>query len=411
MDAQKVLENILADYVRDFKASKVVQAIERKIGKGICRYTEAEMMAQESGRILESAFRKYLPEALTDGKLFRETAEIVLKNPMLLGSRDVRDAAVRIQRGMNEAADIGIDAIVPEVNEDQINGIITGICNAESFEAGEEKLYDQVGNFLEGYVDDFVHDNAEFQYQAGMEPKVIRTAAGKCCTWCDNLAGTYLYEDVRDKGNDVWRRHNNCHCLVEYDPGKKDRKRVRVGGPRSTDPGKTGRIAFAEAGFEKPDAEAAAAVDLERTQWEKVNPNRKQRIQGGFAAFPENDRAGINVLNVKPKQGYFDVAMHGETDSVGFGTKAPNMKAKDLARIIRRDESYHGGPVRLLSCSTGQRIGDEYCFAEELANALGQKVEAPNAILIIQPNGDLKVGLFGEGEFITFEPNERRRIR
>lgn len=234
MDAQKVLESILADYVRDYKASRVIQAIDRKIEKGIYRYSEAEMLAQESGRILESAFRKYLPEALTDGKLFRATAEVVLKNPMLQGSRDVRNAAVRIQRGLNEQAGIGINAIVPEVNEDQINGIITGICNAQSFEAEEEKLYDQVGNFLEGYVDDFVHDNAEFQYQAGLDPYIERISTGKCCKWCDGLTGTYPYEKVRDRGNDVFRRHNNCHCVISYNPGNGSKKRQNVHSKRWT---------------------------------------------------------------------------------------------------------------------------------------------------------------------------------
>ena len=57
------------------------------------------------------------------------------------------------------------------------------------------------------------------------------------------------------------------------------------------------------------------------------------------------------------------------------------------------------------------RVGDEYCFAEELANALGQAVEAPNDKLYIDENGGLRVVLLGDGDFITFEPNERRRMR
>ncbi|MBO5536901.1 MAG: hypothetical protein J6B53_16135 [Clostridia bacterium] len=36
----------------------------------------------------------------------------------------------------------------------------------------KETFFDQVGNFLEGHVDDSVHDNAGFQYVAGLETNI-----------------------------------------------------------------------------------------------------------------------------------------------------------------------------------------------------------------------------------------------
>ena len=62
-------------------------------------------------------------------------------------------------------------------------------------------------------------DNADFQYKAGLSPKIVRTSTGNCCEWCDKLAGTYEYSDVRKTGNNVWRRHSYCRCLVDYHPG------------------------------------------------------------------------------------------------------------------------------------------------------------------------------------------------
>ena len=244
MNTEEILEKILAQYVREYRASEKIKAINRKIRKGIYRYSEAEMLAQESGEILARAFRKYLPEALTDGYLYRETAEVVLKSPLLQSSRDVRAAAIGIQKGINEQAGIGMIPIEPEINMDQIDGILSGICGTKGYAAGEDVLMDQVGNFLEGYVDDFVRENADFQYQSGLEPKVIRTAAGKCCKWCSNLAGVYKYEDVRDKGNDVWKRHRNCHCVIEYDPGQKSRNKNARN--LSTDRGRNDRIKLSE---------------------------------------------------------------------------------------------------------------------------------------------------------------------
>ena len=52
---------------------------------------------------------------------------------------------------------------------------------------------------------------------------------------------------------------------------------------------------------------------------------------------------------------------------------------------------------------------DDYCFAEELANALGGVVKAPNDLLYIMPNGKMCVGEFRGGKFVDNHPNQRRR--
>ena len=76
-------------------------------------------------------------------------------------------------------------------------------------------------------VDDTIKTNADLHYQVGLSPKIERISTGKCCAWCDKLAGIYNYEDVKNTGNDVFRRHRGCNCLIIYDP-KNGSKRVNV---------------------------------------------------------------------------------------------------------------------------------------------------------------------------------------
>ena len=225
MDYSEILASILEMYAEELESSQAVQAIRKKVEKGITRYEDAEDLAREIGGILNDAFRRYLPEALTNGRLYREAADIVIRRPMLRGTQDVKDVTVRIQQGINKKNNLEWSAVVPEVNDDQLTGIITGICNANSYEAGKETLFDQTENFLEGYVDDFVQENADFGYRSGLNPTVERTVRANCCSWCADRAGTYNYEDVRDKGNEVWRRHKNCHCTITYSPGTADRSK------------------------------------------------------------------------------------------------------------------------------------------------------------------------------------------
>ncbi len=149
----------------------------------------------------------------------------------------------------------------------------------------------------------------------------------------------------------------------------------------------------------------------ERKGWIKPVPQAKRKIQQGFEAFPDGDILKSYIQSVKPFKNCYDIAMHGTPDSVCFGTKTSSMDARDLARVILHDPDYrHGQPVRLLACSTGQRVTPEsYCFAEELANALGAVVYAPNLKMYIQPNGNYYVGQWKEGRMIEFVPNKRRR--
>ena len=226
MNYDEILRKIIRKYGIMTDNIRQMQIIESKLARHAATYADAENYAQEIGRILTDIFREYLPEALEDGRLYRAAAEVLVQNPMIQAGNDVGRVARLIQEDLNGQAGIGMKAIDPELNQDQIDGIITGICNAPGFMNNEEQFMDQVANFLEGHVDDYVRENAGFQSDAGLTVTVQRIADAKCCRWCSNLAGSYPYEEVRDRNNDVWRRHNNCHCQVIYDPRGSKRRRV-----------------------------------------------------------------------------------------------------------------------------------------------------------------------------------------
>lgn len=241
----EVLARIIEEMSSGMEGSRKAKEIAEKIARGKATYDDALEYARESGRIMTGSMKRNLPEVLTDGKLYRAEADVVVRQPMKRSGKQVAETAAQIQQQLNEQAEIGINAIVPEVNEEQITGIITGICNAESYESGSGQLFSQIENFLEGTVDDCVRENAEFHYQAGLEPTIERRAVGKCCSWCEAVAGTYRYSDVSDKGNDVFRRHKNCHCIVSYNPGNGSKRRQNVHSKRWTDTGRDDRIALA----------------------------------------------------------------------------------------------------------------------------------------------------------------------
>lgn len=78
---------------------------------------------------------------------------------------------------------------------------------------------------LQSYIPEAIKQNAAFHYQAGLSPQIVRRTNGRCCKWCRDLAGTYSYPTETE---DVYRRHENCTCTVDYHPGNGKAKNART---------------------------------------------------------------------------------------------------------------------------------------------------------------------------------------
>ena len=131
----------------------------------------------------------------------------------------VAGMSTRIQQVLNDNAGFHMKALRPDLNEDRVKGLVNLATSADQYEDKRKELEADVVNFSQRISADGFHKNAEFQYTSGFTPKIRREAESGCCKWCQALEGTYDYADVRDTGNDVWRRHRGCKCIVEYDPG------------------------------------------------------------------------------------------------------------------------------------------------------------------------------------------------
>lgn len=81
-----------------------------------------------------------------------------------------------------------------------------------------------ITNYMQSFVDDTMKRNAEFQSKAGVSPKIVRKSPTKCCPWCDALVGEYKYPD--DVPDEIYHRHDNCNCIVEFYPGDGKKQNV-----------------------------------------------------------------------------------------------------------------------------------------------------------------------------------------
>ena len=266
--------------------------------------------------------------------------------------------------------------------------------------ASAMKLLGQpVVTLTQAFHDDHIKTNADARWRAGMDPQIVRRAAVKCCAWCSSLEGTYDYEDVSDTGNDVFRRHENCRCIVDYIC---DGKAQAVWSKKFFEPDEETmreRLAHRAQTTKKTPSE----MDAEFQEWQKQRKENIHTLQEreayhtstgdtsqktlrarseygleiGVANGGERDIIQVDetislsshnmhnsseilyerVKHVQPIEGYDDVFIHGDAWGVatrnadGTEVDIPNDEFIRTLKMLKLENS----SIRLCSCSAGEK--------------------------------------------------------
>ena len=215
--APKLLGKIQKDFQTMFDKSEIISKLYAKVRDGTATYKEANDFAFKVGDCLARVYKNNLSSAvLPDGKMYYNIANRII-NPTMKNNYDlITEVTEQVQQSLNESAGIGIKSIVPELNQDRIDGLVNKTANAENYDDVAKIMEEAIINFSQSIVTDFIRKNAEFQANAGLQPVIMRKLAGGCCEWCRTLAGTYKYP--YDVPKDLYRRHSYCRCTVEYYP-------------------------------------------------------------------------------------------------------------------------------------------------------------------------------------------------
>ncbi len=213
--APELLEIIEQEFEEQFKADSLLAELAAKLEAGTATHTEAYEYAGRVGEILTDAYQHNITSySLPDGKLWYNIANRVITPTMENNYGIITKYVTDVQTNLNKAAGLGIKAIPPDMDvSDKIQGIVNRVSSEDSYDDVKWILQEPVKTFGRNVVDASIKANVDFQGKSGLTPKIIRKSSGSCCKWCTELAGIYTYPNVP---KDVYRRHDNCRCTVEY---------------------------------------------------------------------------------------------------------------------------------------------------------------------------------------------------
>ena len=275
--APELLEKVQSDYRKLREKDEELARISERTAAGSADGKDLDAYAVREGELLaEALHRNVSGDVLPNGKMYFNIADRVLPSVLRENYDNVADMSERIIAGMNDRAGIHIRAQRPELNEDRVKGLVNLAATADQYEDRRKEIEADVVNFSQSVGTDTVRKNADFQYQSGLSPKIHRTAEGGCCKWCAGLAGTYDYASVKGSGSDVWQRHRDCRCIVEFDPGNGKRQNAHTKAWRS-DEDRAKRIEYSR--------------EMENLREERER-NRKQR-EGELSQHKDGDKVNI----------------------------------------------------------------------------------------------------------------------
>lgn len=221
-----LLKKIKSEFESARLDSEVLKDLLSKLQHSKASYLDANKYSIEVGEILSKALGASLTnETLPDGKMYYNIAQRVLADVLGRNYELVSDYTEQVQKNLNSEAKIGLAVQVPELNQDRIDGLVNRLASEESFDDVKWLLVDPIIIFSQSIVDDSIRKNAEFHHKVGLSPKIVRRVVGHPCKWCKSLEGSYNYPEVP---KDIYRRHGNCRCTVDYHPGNGKKQNVHT---------------------------------------------------------------------------------------------------------------------------------------------------------------------------------------
>lgn len=220
---EKIMGAFRAAAETDSRLSQILKDVE----SGSLDFSQAYEAAHRIGtHAAEALIANLNSDILPNGKMYYNIATRTIEPVLRDAYEQSAEIAASIQTNRNKAAGLGLKAVKPEPDGAMLQDFINKICAAEDFDEVSWMLNEPATRYPEEAPLDTTRENADFQSRAGVQAKIIRTATRRNCEWCASKAGEYKYpQEVKPE---IFQKHDNCSCVVEYDPGIKSGKRQDV---------------------------------------------------------------------------------------------------------------------------------------------------------------------------------------
>lgn len=214
-DADTLLQKIKNDFSAELKNNKKFNEILKKVTDGKGEFSDVSQISTMCGEILSKIFSRHISVEMLQNGLSYEIINTILQDTLRQNYELINRTAQAVQEQLDKALNIHIEPQKAEFPTERINSISSSLTDKTATEEQlQRRMNAPVRNVTDGFYSDYIEVNAKMRNNAGLKTYLIRQMNGKCCDWCASLAGKYEYPD--NVPGDVFRKHDNCTCTLNY---------------------------------------------------------------------------------------------------------------------------------------------------------------------------------------------------
>lgn len=215
----ELYEAISEDFDKSVESDTVINDIRKRMDNGTASSKDIALYANRLGLWIRTAIeRNVSADKLPNGQMYYNIAEKILRPSLQTTNQMFNAVAAEIQKLLDSKQGIRIKPQTVSLPEERIDDVIGAASEPGiSEEVMQRRMSVPAETIIRSYADDYARANADFRSRAGIDEYIVRRDDGSCCEWCSHLAGRYRYPDEVPK--DVYRRHDNCGCIVEHQSG------------------------------------------------------------------------------------------------------------------------------------------------------------------------------------------------
>lgn len=202
-------------------SSDSLRAMAKRIREGRGTYKDLYAYSNAMSKAIKESAKSELIEAFGTGKIkgFENLIGTEIMRSVFTDYHgkliDLGSAKVNAQL---KSLSLGIKPIKTDVTFSRLLDVMRPLDEAVTVEEVTAFLDgEKINQFYNASLDEFIEENANFQYEAGLMTVIVRSCGSEACEFCSNLAGVYEYNGTKEAGphENIFARHDGCTCTID----------------------------------------------------------------------------------------------------------------------------------------------------------------------------------------------------
>lgn len=155
-----------------------------------------------------------LGNELSDEILTLEDPEIITAELLRSSYEDINSVCADVQKALDERISVNLKPQKSAFPAERVRQFAHSLIDPTVSESViKRRARAGTTTISMSFHDDYISENAKFRQKLGLDCYITRIGS-HCCNWCTDVAGKYKFGE---QPADIFRRHDNCDCVIVYD--------------------------------------------------------------------------------------------------------------------------------------------------------------------------------------------------